>query len=601
MPFLAAAAVLAASYGAGLAVTAGGRLGIAEPLLRNATVLAAGYGALSLLALLLGVTGAFEPVVLGTVVVVFAVPGALLAARELRGLPAAWQAAGPFRPVLAAVAAVLAFIVFLASAPPTSGDALGYHLTAPKLWLQAGELFPIWWDWATFQPFSAELLFAYGHALEGGRAAAVVGALLAAYSALCVYGLGRALAGPAVAAFAALIWVGQGMFVWEATGAFVELPLAAFVALAGWHLVALARTQLLRHAAFAGLAVGLGLGTKYHALVLLPVLPLLAALVAPRRLRLPAAAISLAPLAVALPWYVKNWVVAGNPLYPLLTGVFGGRYWDAADARFFQDQWIGYGTDLWKLPIFPLSFLLETEHFERGYSFSLALFALAPVAVALGGRRERLLGLGVLAYVLVWWFAMHQITRYLLPILPVAAVLAAQGGMVLWGRRGWARRAVAAVAAATAAVFAAITGLFAWQVAPGALGLEDEGAFVQRLTGTYEALDWLERELPPDGRVLVIGVRNLYYLDRPYVRLFPPLLAPTDPTAKVIATMREYDVRYVAWLAGRPDEELGRDLRLLEALQVPRIGSRTLGRVEGSETLRVYAWCAGPRATLGCG
>ncbi len=591
VPFLAAAVVLAATYGAGLAVTGGGRLGIADGLLRRVTVLAAGYGVLSLLALLLGVTGAFHPVALGAVVVVLALPGAAVAAWELRRLPSAWRSLGRRRPLVAVSAAICALVVFLASAPPTSGDALAYHLTAPKLWLEAGEMFPVWWDWATFQPFAAEMLFAYAHALEGGRAALVVGALLGAYSAVCVYGLGRALAGPTVAAVAALVWVAQGMFVWEATGGFVELALAAFVALAGWHLTVLARLRLLRYAGLAGLALGLGLATKYHALVFLPALPLVAALLARRDLRLAAAGVSLAATAVALPWYVKNWVVAGNPVYPLLTDIFGGRYWSAADSRLFEEMWVGYGTDLWKLPVFPLAFLLETGRFERGYSYSLALFALAPVAVALGGRRERLLGLAAVAYVLVWWFGMEQITRYLLPILPLAAVLAAQGGLLLWTRRGWWRGSVVTVGTFSAAAFLAISGLFAWQVAPAALGLEDEAPFVQRLTGTYEAFEWLERELPPGGGILVGGVRNLYWLDRPYVRFSPPLLDPGTPPAEVRRVMRDYDLRYLAVLAGRASGELARELVLVETLEVPKVSSRTLARVEGHELLRVYAWC----------
>ncbi len=62
---------------------------------------------------------------------------------------------------------------------------------------------------------------------------------------------------------------------------------------------------------------------------------------------------------------------------------------------------------------------------------------------------------------------------------------------------------LAIVAAVTVAPLVAITGLFTWRIAPGALGTESQSHFVQRLTGTYDAFRWMDRNLPPQGRVLV--------------------------------------------------------------------------------------------------
>ena len=52
--------------------------------------------------------------------------------------------------------------------------ATRYHLIAPEEWLRSGRIFPVWWDWNTFQPFSTELHQALGQALWNGRAAMVV-------------------------------------------------------------------------------------------------------------------------------------------------------------------------------------------------------------------------------------------------------------------------------------------------------------------------------------------------------------------------------------------------------------------------------------------
>lgn len=578
-----------------MVLTGGGRVAIEDGLRRSLTIFSIGFAALALLVFALGLAGAFERGVLVGVTIggaALALPFLYREARRARRVRFENRA---IRWLLAATAAILVLGIVLASAPPTSGDAIAYHFSAPKEWLDAGRIFPIWWQWQAFQPFSPEMHFALAEALDGGRAAGVVAGVLGAFSAACVFGLARELGGPTVAAVSSLLWVGQGMFLWEATGGFVELTLSGFAALSAWHLLALRHTQRLLDAAWAGLALGLAIGTKYHGLVFVPFLAVLAVAVVagPARRRALMVGSFAALAAVGLPWYVRNWVVAGNPVYPFAADLFGGRYLDAG-SRYDLDQSLsGHGLDgIWRLPFFPLEFLLHTDRYERGYSFSPALFLLPPVAVALGTRAARLVGLGMLVYLVIWWEGMQQITRYLLPALAFAAVLGGGAAVALARRRGWGRRYLLAVAAVTAVPFAAITGLFTWQIAPGVLGVESEGAFVQRLTGTYRAFQWLDNELPPDGRVL-IGIRDLYWLERPHLAFDVPLFNFQQPTPQAVARMRHYDVRYLAFPGGRlpaPLEPLRPQLRLLARLDVPFVTSRTLGRVRHEE-LVVWAWC----------
>lgn len=576
-----------------MAVTAGGRVAIDDGLRRRLTVLSIGFAVISSVVFLLGLVDVFHRWTL----IAVAAAGATLALpflpREVAPARAAWRRADRSRRLVVATAAIVLVDVILSAAPPTSGDAIAYHLSAPKLWLEAGRIFPVWWSWQSFQPFSAEMHFALALALEGGRAAMVVGSLFAAFSAACVYGLARALAGTHVAAVAALLWVGQGVFVWEATGGFVELLLAGFVALAAWHVVALRETGRAGDAAWAGLSAGLAAAVKYHGLVFLPVLAVLALLAIGRGRRILALAAFAALACIALPWYVRNWIVTGNPAYPFLADVFGGRYLDAATRYDLDQSLAGTGIPgIARLPIFPLEFLLHTDRYERGYSFSPALFALPLVAVAVGTRMLRLIALGIVVYLVVWWEEMQQVTRYLLPVLPFAAVLAGWAAAWLWEQRTPGRRVLLTLAAVTAIPLVAITGLFAWRTAPGALGLEREGRYVQRLTGTYDAFRWLDTRLPPDGRVLV-GIRDLYWLDRPYAAYDITLFNFGQPTQQAVARMRRYDVRYLAFLNGglpTPLQPLRPRLERLARLDVPLVTSRTLGRTS-HEQLDVWAWC----------
>jgi hypothetical protein len=589
VPLLVAAVVLAASYGAGVVVTLGGRLPIDDGLRRRATVFACGFALLELVALLLGSVHAFRPAALDPVAIVFGIVGVAAAVREASLLRRAWRGLGRARWLVGATAAIVVLDAVLAMAPPTSGDALAYHLTAPKLWLAAHQMAPIWWNWPTFQPFATEMQFAYAQALWSGAAAVVVGAGLGGYSAVCVYGFARELAGRTAGAVAAALWVAQGFFLWEATGAFVELALSAFVALAFWHLVAYLRSPGPIDAALAGLVLGIGASTKIQALLFAPAL--LAGLPARSGRRTAVAAAALSGVAVAIPWYLRAWIQTGNPIYPL---VFGGKYWDKAAAAEYTGEWAGYGIHgIWHLPLFPLEFLAQTSHYERGYAFGPALFVLPVAALFFRRRWIRWIAAGEALYLVVWWQGMHQITRYLLPALALSCALSGFAAVELWRRRPWGLRLDLLLAVATAAPFLVITGLFVTQVGPGVVGTESTGAFVQRLTGEYDALHWLDTNLPKQGRVMIFGMRNFYWLDRPYVRASEPLFPRSETASVEIARMHRDDVRYVATVAGVPPREVLEHSRLVARLSITEVTSRTLGRLaRQTETMNVYRWCA---------
>jgi hypothetical protein len=591
--FLAAAVVLLAAYGTGVAGSRALRLPLPAGLRGRATAFTVGFMVLSTLAFALGRTGAFTRWTLGTIAVVLAVPGAFVAARDARVLRALWRG-GLEGWTIVAAGAITAFDAFLAGAPPTSADALQYHLAAPRLWLQVGRTFDIWWDQVTFQPLAVEMHYAYAQALWDGAAGAVVGAGLAGFSVVCVYGLARALCGPRCAALAALLWAAQGMFLWEATGAFTEIATAAFVALALWHVVELSRRGVLTDAAWAGLAMGAAASTKYFGA--LAAVGVLAAVVvaAPRARRLQAGGVFVLVGTVCLPWYVKNLIVAGNPLYPAFTGVFGGKYVGPSFAEYatVKSQQRGM-PGLWRVVILPIEFIVHHQKFDRGYSISPAFFSLAPLAVVLWWRRRWVLagGAALAIYTVLWYHVMFGIPRYLVPVLPLAAVLAAFSAVNLVERGGWWRRAALSVLAISAIPTAAMTVLFAARLVPGVVGTESTPHFVQRLTGTYNAFAWLDRNLPPEGRVL-LGVRGAYWLHRPYATYDLPLFGSRDSTSTLVKRMRQYDVRYLALYEGEfppPLRPLRNRLVRIATLAVPFVTSRALG-THTMKRLVVYRW-----------
>src|SRR5438132_6597 len=150
----------------------------------------------SLALLALGRVDLFDRRLLIVLTCIAAIPGAL-ALRTLR-----WPALGDrlARVLLLAVAAALVLDLVAATAPPTSADALKYHLALPKLWLQTGSIGDPFWRWEGFGPSGVEMLYTQGLALGGGSTAAALHAFLRVLCALAVYGLAREMAADVVAA-----------------------------------------------------------------------------------------------------------------------------------------------------------------------------------------------------------------------------------------------------------------------------------------------------------------------------------------------------------------------------------------------------------------
>ena len=196
--FLAPAALCVLSWiGVGLALPE--RLLSGEPLLDWLTRIGFGSLVVSLALLALGRTGAFDRRLLVALTAVCAVVGCASLpgiGQHVRVGLGVGRGGGILRVLIGAVAVALVLDLVAATAPPTSADALKYHLALPKLWLQLGTVGDPFWRWEGFNPSAIDLLYAQGLAIGGGSAAGVLHAVFAVLCALVLFGLGRELTLP---------------------------------------------------------------------------------------------------------------------------------------------------------------------------------------------------------------------------------------------------------------------------------------------------------------------------------------------------------------------------------------------------------------------
>jgi hypothetical protein len=217
---------------------------------------------------------------------------------------------------LALVAVVLAYeLVLVLTVPPNNGDSLAYHLSRAAAWAQHGGFH--WIPNAPtirmngFQPLAEQQILFFFVATGRGALFALPQYLAQLAILVAVYGAARRLGFDVRAAAGAMFLVATfSVVALEASTAQNDLVAASFPAVAVCLL--LGRTRL-EHA-LGGVAVGMGLGVKLTAALVVPFLAWLA-LARGRRVLWTALAGGVAGLlAVGIWGYVLNLAETGDPL-----------------------------------------------------------------------------------------------------------------------------------------------------------------------------------------------------------------------------------------------------------------------------------------------
>lgn len=588
---LALAALTAASWlGLGSVLLAPLR-GTGDRVLGLLNRVGVGAVAFALLTFALGLVGALYTAVYVPLFAVGAVIGVVVATRELRAFerprPREWSW---WELALAGLLAAYVLLELLITcAPVSSADALLHHAAAPELYARSHEFRELPWTWNSYQPYTVEMLILDGILLNDVEQGAFAPLLLGLGALAATAGAAYRLFGRRTSVLAAAIFWAQPFTAWIATSTFVEPGTTLFVALAAWNLVEFARSRSSSALLLSGVFAGAATGTKYFGAVAALVLAVVAAAVLRDRLSLRRVALVVGTaFVVAAPWYIKNAVLTGDPLYPFLRG------WPneaARKAAFDSVDNYGHGTSLPDVLALPFRLLGDAQAFDRGEFMSPLPLLFAPLALlAPRGRRVIAYGLaGCAAFVIAWFFGVQH-ARYLLPTLPVLAVLAAVGALTLASTGRLARWVTAAVCAGALASGAAITLVYSAQFLPVVLGLESRETFLRENTPYYEGLEWLNTHVPGAGGVALDHVLVLY-AEAPAVAWTADALPPNAGPAETRRFIRRYGLTHAQVFAGsrgkrRQLEAIG--ARPIGRMTVHGVESRTLSARGPAETMIVY-------------
>ena len=443
--------------------------------------------------------------------------------------------------VTLAVLLVISLNVVRCFVPPLDYDVLEYHLGAPAQYLREGCVAFLPDNVYAAFPSNIEMLFLFALGLKGPapteigliQGAALAGLINVAFGLLAALAAGsiakRVSASPLAGFLAAALFF---VFPWTSQLSirhYVEPGMIFFALLAVSAFIDYLSAGDRREVLLAGVFAGLSAGCKYP-VVLFLVVPMAAAIALARHAGWKAgirhAAIFIGvSAAVMSPWLIKNLIATGNPTYPLLYGVFGGRHWSAEQDAKWRNAHMpkefgaaSLATSTWRFIREPeVSRLIETPRGpetrkERSAMMWLPVL-LGVLAIPLRSRKQWLLVGYAIVCLLLWYATTHRIARFIAPwfmiLLIPAACSAARA--IAW------RRAMGFGIAFAAVLLFTVYSLR--DRSPNAelffaLGLHDEQAALELLssgsTYNHTAIRAINA-LPPGSKVLMIGEAETFY------------------------------------------------------------------------------------------
>jgi len=419
-------------------------------------------------------------------------------------------------------------VLLSALAPEIFYDALYYHDAFPALYLirHRLEIYP--YAAHSAMPSNIDLLYTMPLAFAGAQSVRLLHIMFYAGTGMWVYSMGRGFFGRDAGVSGCVLWITIPGVAWMAGLGAVDMGVVFF---------ALGAMSLLLRWAFAGegrgtpvisaILLGVAVGSKYTAMM---VGVLCAAGVVAGALRRRSeigkkgalAAVALygaVAIAVASPWYIRSWVVMGDPFYPALSKK--GAPGAFARDNLKKDAMLPYPIfqtlsklpdDLWK----------SKKPFGAGALLGIGIFAVVPALFwGLWRRRgpEAWLAIGALAMYLMWSRSI-LIVRYLYPGLALGAALA--GAMLAPGGSHRLRGALVALFVIMITLYD-VRAVGAFYEGPMGDVLRyissarSPEEYLEKREHTYAAAAFI-RQIPADKvKMLFVGETQGFYFARDYM------------------------------------------------------------------------------------
>lgn len=439
--------------------------------------------------------------------------------------------------------AILPLTAVLAPSDMMDYDSLAYHLAVTKIWLNTGHITFLPYDHHSNFPLVVDNLYIWGQFWGGQFGAKAFSLCYLILGLIAIFGTARRWYSEQAGWWASLAFVGIPVVLWEAGTAYIDLANGLF---AGYAVVFAADLMRKPRGALVTLLIlclGFAAGSKYTGLqmvIVLAVVLIIGWIIERRKAKgLEAtgapwslgtvAVVTFASLLIASPWYVRNQINLGNPVYPFLYEQIGSRNWDQWRADLYRDEQqsfgigrtpggrdkLAIGSAILGLAYQPGRYTNPMQDQGGGLpmgAVGVSLIGAAALWLASGklGTREQVI-LGASGLSLALWFLLSQQSRYILGLAPELSILA--GGAATTLVLGRLMGAMIALQACYS--FWLVKSSWTDSQIPVVLGRISHEEFVRQRVPFSEAAKTIN-EVARNGKVALYDEVFGYFLDVPY-------------------------------------------------------------------------------------
>jgi hypothetical protein len=325
------------------------------------------------------------------------------------------------------IAGLTAPVLLVPLYPPVTWDEIAAHLPWAKDYVEhSGLSYNIFLRYPLY-PQNIDLLYALSLLYYDDILAHLMHAVTAIITALGIYHLGTITFDKKTGIIAVLIFLSNPIIVLHLMKtSYIDLGLMLFVFLAFYCITMWTMYKQDYWIYLAAISTGIAMGTKQLGMMYVVFYAVWIAFQC--RKTSTTAKYLLISLVVGSPWYIRSYFISGDPFHPFGGEIFGYWLWDKVDLV-GQTQHLlqstGTTRGLPSLLKLPWNIIFNSEYHTEGSIASGMIAAFAAIFLFPKlNKFSRILTLFVFVNVLIWFFT-SQILRYLVPVFPMIALLAA--------------------------------------------------------------------------------------------------------------------------------------------------------------------------------
>lgn len=390
--------------------------------------------------------------------------------------------------------------------PELAFDALWYHLTFPKLYLEYGGIVHVPGGLLYYSgiPKLTELIYTAQLAFGGEIIPKLTHLTFGLLTCIALYKISRKYLSITYSILVVLLFYSNLSVAWESITAYVDLARAFFEIMAFWAFLNWHKDHKLKWFLLSSVILGLAISSKLISMSTIPiylVLIFLQNINLSKKIKL-SIFFTLLSLFIASPWFVFSFIHTGNPIYPLISNYDTGQ-------GFFLLNPIRFAQSLFNLftkaadPISPIYII----------TFPLLLFFFRKIYYS---KLKTVLIFSSLS-LLVWYITPQSGGgRFILPFLPMLSLLSV-AAVTLIERRS-IRRYLTFLVIFLSIVSIGYRGIANLKYAPLLLGKETKEEFMTKnlnfsFGDFYDIDNYFKDNLNEEDTVLLYGFHNLYYVD----------------------------------------------------------------------------------------